>query len=104
MVLNTSGHGDSRKLLRTYRGLMAVMIKKLDRQGSNFDFCIWRAVPFHLSHHPQDVSLAQFSLHVHKGDLKPHSFYFYTFLNFSCIALSEIIWKEILFPHNKLYI
>ena len=31
---------------------------------------------FHLSHHPQEVVLAQLSLYVHKGGLKPHSFYF----------------------------
>ena len=28
------------------------------------------------SHHPQDILLAQFSLYVHKGALKPYSFYF----------------------------
>ena len=28
------------------------------------------------SHHPQEVLLAQFSLYVHKGRLKPDSFYF----------------------------
>ena len=35
-----------------------------DRQGSNFEFCVWRTVS---SHHPQEVLLAQFSLYVHKG-------------------------------------
>ena len=29
----------------------------------------------HSSHHPQEVLLAQFSLYVHKGGLKPDSFY-----------------------------
>ena len=29
------------------------------------------------SHHPQEVLLAQFSLYVHKGGLKPDSFYFH---------------------------
>ena len=29
------------------------------------------------SHHPQEVLLAQFSLYVHKGGLKPDSFHFY---------------------------
>ena len=29
--------------------------------------CVWRAVSFHSSPHPQEVLLAQFSLHVHKG-------------------------------------
>ena len=31
----------------------------------------------HSSHHPQDVLLAQFSLYVHKGGLKPDSFHFF---------------------------
>ena len=29
----------------------------------------------HSSHHPQEVLLAQFSLYVHKGGLKPDSFH-----------------------------
>ena len=47
-----------------------------DRQGSLFESCVWRAVPSHSSHHPQEVLLAQFGLDVHIGDLKPYSFYF----------------------------
>ena len=47
-----------------------------NRQGSDFEFCVWRAVPSHSSHHPQEVILVQFSLYVHKDGLKPHSFYF----------------------------
>ena len=47
-----------------------------DRQGSNFEFCVWRTVSSHSSHHPQEVLLAQFSLYVHKGGLKPASFHF----------------------------
>ena len=43
-----------------------------DRQGSNFESCVWRTVS---SHHPQEVLLAQFSLYVHKGGLKPDSFH-----------------------------
>ena len=31
----------------------------------------------HSSHHPQEVLLAQFSLYVHKGGLKPDSFHFH---------------------------
>ena len=42
-----------------------------DRQGSNFEFCIWRTVSSHSSHHPQEVLLAQFRLYVHKSGLKP---------------------------------
>ena len=45
-----------------------------DRQGSNFESCVWRAVSSQSSHHPQEVLLAQFSLYVHKGGLKPESF------------------------------
>ena len=48
-----------------------------DRQGSNFASCVWRTVASHSSHHPQEVLLAQFSLSVHKGGLKPDSFHFY---------------------------
>ena len=43
---------------------------------SNFESCVWRTVSSHSSHHPQEVLLAQFSLYVHKGDLKPDSLYF----------------------------
>ena len=51
-----------------------------DRQGSNFDSCVWRTVSSQSSHHPQEVLLAQFSLYVHKGGLKPDSFHFISFL------------------------
>ena len=46
-----------------------------DLQGLNFESCVWRTVSSHSSHHPQEVLLAQFSLHVHKSGLKPNSFY-----------------------------
>ena len=46
-----------------------------DRQGSNFESCVWRTVSSPSSHHPQEVLLAQFSLYVHKGGLKPDSFH-----------------------------
>ena len=48
-----------------------------DRQGSNFESCVWRTVSSQLSHHPQEVLLAQFSLYVHKGGLKPDSLHFF---------------------------
>ena len=48
-----------------------------DRQGSNFESWVWRTVSSQSSHHPQEVLLAQFSLYVHKGGLKPDSFHFY---------------------------
>ena len=44
-----------------------------DRQCSNFESCVWRTMS---SQHPQEVLLAQFSLYVHKGGLKPDSFHF----------------------------
>ena len=50
-----------------------------DHQGSNFGPCVWRTVSPQSSHHPQEVLLAQFSLYVHKGGLKPDSFHFISF-------------------------
>ena len=47
-----------------------------DRQGSNFESCVSRTVSSHSSHHPQEVFLAQFSLYVHKGGLKPDLFHY----------------------------
>ena len=48
-----------------------------DRQGSNFESCVWRTVSSQSSHHPQEVLLAQFSLYVHKGGLKPDSLHLF---------------------------
>ena len=53
-----------------------------DRQGSNFESCVWRTVSSQSSHHPQEVLLAQFSLYVHKGGLKPDSFHFISHVHF----------------------
>ena len=36
----------------------------LDRQGSNFESCVWRAVSSHSSRHPQEVLLARCSLYM----------------------------------------
>ena len=47
-----------------------------DRQGSNFESCVWRTVSSQSSHHSRRVLLAQFSLYVHKGGLKPDAFHF----------------------------
>ena len=52
-----------------------------DRQGSNFESCVWRTVSSQSSHHPQEVLLAQSSLYVHKGGLKPDSFHFISFIH-----------------------
>ena len=59
-----------------------------DRQGSNFESCVWRTVSSQSSHHPQEVLLAQFSLYVHKGGLKPDSFHFI------CLIPKNISHKE----------
>ena len=48
-----------------------------DRQGSNFESCVWRTVSSHSFHHTQEVFLTQFSPYVHKGGLKPDSFHLY---------------------------
>ena len=70
-----------------------------DRQGSNFESCVWRTVSSQSSNHPQEVFLAQFSLYVHKGGLKPDSFHFvghflnilrYLVLKFPNLVLSMI--------------
>ena len=75
-----------------------------DRQGSNFKSCVWRTVSSHSSHHPQEVLLAQFSLYVHKSDLKPDSFHFIcagdflrVFLKFKTAAtdlLQFVLWAR----------
>ena len=65
-----------------------------DRQGSNFESCVWRTVSSQSSHHPQEVLLAQFSLYVHKGGLKPDSFHFH-FLK--PLAVKKQVWCKMLF-------
>ena len=70
-----------------------------DRQGPNFESCVWRTVSSQSSHHPQEVLLAQFSLYVHKGGLKPDSFHFTatgwgisdSFLMFSTSSVTESV-------------
>ena len=70
-----------------------------DHQGSNFESCVWRTVSSQSSHHPQEVLLAQFSLYVHKGGLKPDSFHFKRdYSHFSSILLSY----QITFIGNKM--
>ena len=50
-----------------------------DRQGSNFESCVWRTVSSQSSHNPEEVLLALLSLYVHKGGLKPDSFHSISF-------------------------
>ena len=64
-----------------------------DRQGSNFEFCVWKTVSSQSSHHPQEVLLAQFSLHVHKGGLKPDSFHFIYHMMFYTDLSYDILYK-----------
>ena len=64
-----------------------------DRQGSNFESCVWRTVSSQSSHHPQEVLLAQFSLYVHKGGLKPDSFHLLLVLSVSTRRL--IYWVAV---------
>ena len=66
-----------------------------DRQGSNFESCVWRTVSSQSSHHPQEVLLAQFSLYVHKGGLKHDSFHFLLcfvsdVMVYFCVLFSDI--------------
>ena len=72
-----------------------------DRQGSNFESSVWRTVSSQLSHHPQEVLLAQFSLYVHKGGLKPDSFHFIWRLHkYGCRRNSKILQTN---TYHKIY-
>ena len=64
-----------------------------DRQGSNFKSCVWKTVSSPTSNHPQEVLLAQFSLYVHKGGLKPDSFHFIS-LSFQKQEASFKLWRS----------
>ena len=64
-----------------------------DRQGSNFESCVWRAVSSQSSHHPQEVLLAQFSLYVHKGGLKPDSFHL-LYIHHSTLPVFHCVARE----------
>ena len=70
-----------------------------DRQGSNFESCVWRTVSSQSSHHPQEVLLAQFSLYVHKGGLKPDSFHFFYMPRFTHWPLSAGAFRSALKSH-----
>ena len=72
-----------------------------DRQGSNFESCVWRTVSSQSSHHPQEVLLAQFSLYVHKGGLKPDSFHFHLSPR-SDIAHAVYIARYYMFAHRPM--
>ena len=69
-----------------------------DRQGSNFESCVWRTVSSQSSHHPQEVLLAQFSLYVHKGGLKPDSFHFIFWVGLHILICARFIHMGINLP------
>ena len=55
----------------------------------------------HSFHHPQEVLLAQFSLYVHKGGLKPHSFHVYSQRRQNLKSALEIgLGVTLLLPHH----
>ena len=60
-----------------------------DRQGSNFESCVWRTVSSQSSHHPQEALLAQFSLYVHKSGLKPDTFHLPAYKNTAFAMMSS---------------
>ena len=67
-----------------------------DRQGSNFESYVQRRVLSHSYHHPDEVLLAQFSLYVHKGALKPHPFihsFTHSFIH-SLQTLKAMVWAS----------
>ena len=70
-----------------------------EHQGSNFESCVWRTVSSQSSHHPQEVLLAQFSLYVHKGGLKPDSFQHIHKLDYDLInTLTRAHWPATIIP------
>ena len=71
-----------------------VSLRASDRQGANFESCVWRTVSSHSCHDPQEVLLAQFSLYVHKVGLKPDSFHFISAKSKVYICLLKM-WKKI---------
>ena len=74
-----------------------------DRKGSNFESCVWRTVSSQSSHHPQEVLLAQFSLYVHKGGLKPDSFHFICLsrVRGSVTGIGGLKETKIFLPHPR---
>ena len=75
-----------------------------DRQGSNFESCVWRTVSSQSSHHPQEVLLVQFSLYVHKGSLKPDSFHFFIYGHISSVGYERAFLPLCKVADTSLYI
>ena len=72
-----------------------------DRQGLNLETCVWRTVSSQSSHHPQVVFLAQFSLYVHKGGLKPDSFHLSGWPYLACYDNQFAISYNVSHQHGK---
>ena len=71
--------------------------EKVKRQDMlRYSWCVWRTVSSHSSRHPQGVVLAQFSLYVHKGGLKPHSF---KFILSWCVTLKLVEHSSVTSSH-----
>ena len=73
-----------------------------DRQGSNFESWVWRTVSSQSSHHPQEVLLAQFSLYVHKGGLKPDSFHFFL-VSIKSVKISQLKTKPLIYTTTSFF-
>ena len=66
------------KLFLPYPRVKVSIVGSLrDREVACSASCVWRTVSSQSSPHPQEVLLAQLTLYVHKGGLKPDSFHFY---------------------------
>ena len=79
-VPGLGGLKETKMLLHHPRVKVSIVGSLRDREvacsaSENFESGVWRAVSSQSSHHPQKVLLAQFSLYVHKGGLKPDSFH-----------------------------
>ena len=57
---------------------------------------VWKTVSSQSSHYPQEVLLAQFSLYVHKGGLKPDSLHFISLSGESLLTIRRSYWCYII--------
>ena len=87
------------KCTRTVGGVRIPHAVCVRHQGSNFESCVWKTVS---SHHPQEVLLAQFSLYVHKGGLKPNSFHFFVCMFHT--GLSNILFEFMYIRPRYIYL
>ena len=71
-----------------------------DRHGSNFESSDWRAVSSHSSHHHQEVILAQFSLYVHKCELRTPFILFISIYDSLRDITSIMSWAVFSFFHT----